>query len=181
MDGRRPSRFGGLATEPGVQTDSSVAHLLIPPGDLAHLGPRGSSIDGLRKAANDGRVNADRRLLSEFVVTMRVREWQIVDGTLDNTVNVEIVDGDPGIARLASAIRKAGWSQVAGWAPGQAESRGWPPEDQAVDVELSHIEWLLICGQLARWAAIGRDGGRSENAAMSEAIRELILRQLGHD
>jgi hypothetical protein len=109
-------------------------------------------------------------------VKMTVRQWQIIDGTMDNTVSVEAENGDPdNVVEAGRSIREAGWDQVAHWTPGVPGSGKWPPDNQMVTVTLTRGQWALAASSLDRWADI-KD---PEDAAVSRAICDLVRSQAG--
>ncbi|BCL14243.1 hypothetical protein GCM10017556_19820 [Micromonospora sagamiensis] len=53
---------------------------------------------------------------------MTIRQWQIIDATIDNEVDSNITGGDPrGVVPLGKSIREAGWDQATD------ASRAWRP------------------------------------------------------
>jgi hypothetical protein len=52
-------------------------------------------------------------------IEVTVRQWQIIDATMDNEVSVEAENGDlNNVVDVGRSIRKAGRDQVADWTPG---------------------------------------------------------------
>ncbi len=110
---------------------------------------------------------------------LTIRQWTIIDATIDNEVSVEIVGLDPsGVVDTGRRIREAGWSQVTGWTPGAAESGDWPPDDQVVSVELTVPQWRLVLSSLDKWSSVDEDIGDHQQAATARALRDVVSAQL---
>ncbi|GAA3806032.1 hypothetical protein GCM10022226_27670 [Sphaerisporangium flaviroseum] len=114
---------------------------------------------------------------SKYRVQMDTSQWLIIDAVIDNTIAIEVVDGDPGIVDLGDSIRHAGWEQVPDW-PHDAEAlKTWPPAGQQVTMSLTGQQWSLVASQLERWAAVSdRLADGNENA--ERGIVALVLAQL---
>jgi len=109
---------------------------------------------------------------------MTTSQWLTIDGTIDNEVNIEVVDGDPAVAALGTTIRRAGWAQVAGWT-GPGGSGGWPTDDHMVAVEMNEAQWRLVCSALQRWSRVSDELGQTDEAAEQRDARVLVMDQLG--
>ncbi|KRC32934.1 MULTISPECIES: hypothetical protein [Oerskovia] len=88
-------------------------------------------------------------------VSTRVEDWQVIDGTLDNTVDIASEDGDAELCAVGLRIRQAGWEACAVHPHRGGGSVGWPPADDVLEVELSRDDWTVAIAQLRRWAAVG--------------------------
>ncbi|TDB73611.1 hypothetical protein [Micromonospora sp. KC723] len=109
-----------------------------------------------------------------FRVTMTTRQWQIIDATIDNEVDMAVTNGDPQqhVAELGRSIRQAGWDQLIG-ADGE-----WPPVDEVVSVTLSGPQWELVTESLENWASVSDDLGQHDDAQRGRLIRTLVKGQL---
>lgn len=103
-----------------------------------------------------------------MTVEIPVWLWQRIDGCVDNSMAVDLVNGgmEPGIA--ASCVRDARWRASAGYGDERA-SFGWPPREHslAIMLRLAHWEWVLV--QLERWTPNDSDG-----AVEDYSIRAII-------
>ncbi|MEV0585841.1 hypothetical protein [Nonomuraea sp. NPDC050310] len=113
-----------------------------------------------------------------LIIAMPLRQWGLIDGSMDNDSSVETVNGNLQRADLARSIRRAGWDQIAHWAPGVPGSGSWPPPDEIVKPKLTIAQWLLTIDVLERWSATAERIGRHEAAAQEREVRELILSRL---
>ncbi|MGW0811062.1 hypothetical protein [Nonomuraea sp. NPDC002799] len=113
-----------------------------------------------------------------LIIAMPLRQWGLIDASMDNDASVETVNGDHQRADLARSIRMAGWDQIAHWTPGFPGSGSWPPPNEIVKPELTIAQWLLAIDVLERWAAAADRTGRHEAAAQERELRELILSRL---
>ena len=114
-----------------------------------------------------------------YTVELTTRQWQIIDGTMDNEVSVEAENGDPrGVVHVGRQVRVAGWDQVAHWTPGVPGSGSWPPDGQVVSVTMSSDQWALVCSALIRWADVSERLGKVEDATTSRAIHDLVVAQV---
>ena len=86
-------------------------------------------------------------------ITTQVRDWLIIDATIDNTVAIEAVGGDSNAVQLGHRIREVGWTQTRQH-PRKADGwGGWPPVDDYLEITLEPSAWVFIVEQLHRWAA----------------------------
>lgn len=114
-----------------------------------------------------------------YTVELTTRQWQIIDGTMDNEVSVEVENGDPrGVVDIGHQVRVMGWDQVAHWTPGVPGSGSWPPDGQVVCVTMSGDHWALVCSALTRWADVSEQLGNIEDASTSRAIYDLVVAQV---
>ncbi|GAA4967488.1 hypothetical protein HD597_003792 [Nonomuraea thailandensis] len=113
-----------------------------------------------------------------LIIAMPLRQWGLIDASVDDDAGVETVDGNRRRADLAHSIRRAGWDQIAHWTPGVPGSGSWPPPDEIVKPRLTIAQWLLTVDALERWAAAAARTGRHETAARERELRALILSRL---
>lgn len=95
-------------------------------------------------------------------VSMSVKDWQWLDGTIDNTVAMDSADGDTGTMEQGRRIRSAGWEAARvhprskdGWA-------GWPPFDEELIISLPATAWHYAIQELRRWDQVARETSSSE-------------------
>ncbi|MEU7617248.1 hypothetical protein AB0B27_14305 [Micromonospora rifamycinica] len=104
-----------------------------------------------------------------YVVDMTVRQWQIIDATIDNEVDTEIVDGDPGgVVSLGGSIRQAGWDQATD------ATRAWLPDEEVITITLSGRQWNLVADALSRWAEVSDGIGNREESQLMQHVRSVI-------
>ncbi|MEU0568173.1 hypothetical protein ABZ297_22705 [Nonomuraea sp. NPDC005983] len=113
-----------------------------------------------------------------LIIAMPLRQWGLIDASMDNDASVETVNGNRQRAALARSIRRAGWDQIAKWTPGVPGSGAWPPPDEIVKPKLTIAQWLLTIDVLERWAATADRRGRHDRAVQERELRELILSRL---
>lgn len=107
-----------------------------------------------------------------LMVEIPVRLWQRVDGCVDNSMAIDVVDGLMGTVIAGSCVRDAGWRASAAH-EGERDEYGWPPRDclLAITLRLEHWEWVLA--QLDRWEPFVTDG-----AADDADVRAIISTEL---
>ncbi|MGV9386358.1 hypothetical protein ACWDRB_61880 [Nonomuraea sp. NPDC003707] len=113
-----------------------------------------------------------------LIMAMPLRQWGLIDASMDNDASVETVNGNRRRADLARSIRRAGRDQIAHWTPGVPGSGSWPPPDEIVKPKLTIAQWLLTTDVLERWAAAADRTGRHDTAAQERELRELIISRL---
>ena len=82
-----------------------------------------------------------------MTITIPVKDWLLIDATVDNTVAIAAHDGhsrrralDPGERMGIVPQPPQGWTPV-----------GWPPEDDELTLDLSVEAWRFVIDQLRRW------------------------------
>lgn len=120
--------------------------------------------------------------MEPIVIRMRVEDWQIIDGTIDNTVALAAVDGDNRSVENGQNVRQAGWDAARihprvedGWG-------GWPPQEDEISIVLPLAEWRFVVGELHRWEMVDdsaeiRDTGMPESQSL--AIAHLVTQRIG--
>lgn len=88
--------------------------------------------------------------------TFLVRDWQRVDGTMDNTADLAWVDGDRVVATTADGVRDAGWRAVHAHPAAGLGAVGWPPDDAELTVRLDAATWAFVIAELERWGEVAR-------------------------
>ncbi|QDY11199.1 hypothetical protein FJK98_32035 [Micromonospora sp. HM134] len=108
-----------------------------------------------------------------FAVDMTVRQWQIIDATIDNEVDTEITNGDPGgVVSLGGSIRQAGWDQATD------ATRAWLPEGEVITITLSGRQWRLVVDALSRWAEVSDGIGNREECQLRRQVRAAVEGQV---
>jgi len=88
-------------------------------------------------------------------ITTPVRDWLIINATIDNTIAKEAIDGDSHTIERGQHIRDLGWVQTRQH-PRKTDGRGgWPPVDEHLEITLEPSAWRFIAEQLRRWSAVG--------------------------
>jgi hypothetical protein len=117
---------------------------------------------------------------------LTVRQWQTIDGTLDNLASTEQVDGDLAKAEHARRIRAVGWAVLRSHPQAGLGSVGWPPDDSRFEVALPQEDWDFVTAAVTRSSEVGREllgdprlhaAVRAEQAA-SVALEDDVLRAL---
>jgi len=110
-------------------------------------------------------------------ITTQVRDWLIIDATIDNTVAIDAVGGDGNAVQLGHRIREVGWTQTRRH-PRKADGwGGWPPIDDYLEITLEPSTWVFIVEQLRRWAAVEEQ--ISDDARWRDDEREKRRRSAG--
>ena len=109
-----------------------------------------------------------------LTIEIPVRLWHSVDGCVDNSMALDVVDGIIETVMAGSCVRDAGWRASAAY-EGERDSLGWPPGDHplAITLRLAHWDWVL--SQLDRWEPYAPDGAVDDadvRAIISTAIAE---------
>jgi hypothetical protein len=90
-------------------------------------------------------------------ITMSVGDWQIIDGTIDNSVDIAAEDGNQRVLGHGRRVRNAGW-EAARLHPRNGEgSVGWPPTDDELSVTLPIPVWRFVLDELHRWDRVEAD------------------------
>ena len=90
-----------------------------------------------------------------LTVDITVREWQLVDGAVDNSMAVDAVDGVAKTLMVGACVRDAGWRASATYA-GDRDEYGWPPLEHLLPLTLRRAHWTWVLAQLDRWAPHAR-------------------------
>jgi hypothetical protein len=109
----------------------------------------------------------------KYTVELTTRQWQMIDGVVDNEVNTRAEEGGEGFVDTGLSVRQAGWDQVI------VGSDIWPPDDQVVTVTLTIGQWGLIVSSLDIWVSITEDMDAHEGSAAARVIREVVSAQAG--
>ena len=109
-----------------------------------------------------------------LTIEVPVRLWHGVDGCVDNSMAIDVVDGVMDTVIAGSCVRDAGWRAAAAY-KGERDALGWPPREHplAITLRLAHWEWVL--SQLDRWEPYVTDGAGDDadvRAIISTAIAE---------
>ncbi|MGW4410943.1 hypothetical protein ACWEJ6_43400 [Nonomuraea sp. NPDC004702] len=110
-----------------------------------------------------------------LIIAMPLRQWGLIDASMDNDASVETVNGDRQRADLARGIRQAGLDQIFHWAADAPGFGSWPPPDEIVKPKLTIAQWRFTIDVLERWAAAAERTGHHAIAAQERELRELII------
>ena len=99
-----------------------------------------------------------------------VDDWQLIDGTIDNAVAVEVVGGDHHSVELGMRIREVGWAQTRRHPKISGAAGGGLPVDDHLTITLEVDAWIFIAEQLRRWAVVS--DGLAQGPRWSEVERE---------
>ncbi len=89
-----------------------------------------------------------------------------MDACADNTVSVDIEDGNIGALLAGAGVRDAGWRAADAY-DGEREL-GWPPADYPLEVTLRTEHWSWVLAQLERWMSA------DERRDLTEAIETAL-------
>ena len=88
---------------------------------------------------------------------MSIGDWQIIDATIDNSVDIAAEDGDQRLLYQGQRVRNAGW-EAARLHPRSGEGLvGWPPTDDELRVTLPITAWRFVLDELHRWGRVEAD------------------------
>ncbi|MEV4776576.1 hypothetical protein [Microbacterium sp. LWH12-1.2] len=76
--------------------------------------------------------------------------WQRVDGCVDNSMAVDVVESVLESVSIGSCVRDEGWRVAASFV-GETDEHGWPPQDHPLPVVLQCAHWEWVLTQLDRW------------------------------
>ncbi|MFE6236147.1 hypothetical protein [Cellulosimicrobium sp. NPDC057862] len=110
-------------------------------------------------------------------IMIGVRDWQRIDGTLDNTGATERVGGDEELAAAAGRLREVGWAVAAAHPAVGLGRGGWPPTTETLAIRMSRADWQMVAAELRRWADVadGLDEDETrEEAATQRRIANLV-------
>lgn len=96
-----------------------------------------------------------------LTIEIPVRLWQGVDGCVDNSIAIDVVDGDVRTVIAGSCVRDAGW-RASAECEGARDQYGWPPGERPLAITLRRSHWDWVLSQLDRWKPDVCDGGEGE-------------------
>lgn len=102
-----------------------------------------------------------------LAVTLPIKEWVLIDGTLDNLAAVAVID-NPSLAGRARLVRTIGWDQVPDWPGAGEDMAGWPPEGQDCTVSMSRSLWELVLKGLADAIPINQSLAEAKQLPLEE-------------
>lgn len=113
-------------------------------------------------------------------ITVTVKDWLLIDATINNTVTIASQDGDSATAS-GHSIREVGWEASRSHPRAGQGPVGWPPEDEELTIDLSAESWHFVVDQLRRWGQVedsihGRGEGdpESRDQALARMLEERI-------
>ncbi|QOD05669.1 hypothetical protein [Pseudarthrobacter sp. BIM B-2242] len=110
-------------------------------------------------------------------ITMPVKDWLLIDATIDNTVAIAAQNGEAATAAHGNAIRESGWEASRSHAKAGQGPVGWPPEDEELSLDLTAESWHFVVEQLRRWDNVDDlMSPRSEGDA--ESRKQVLARKL---
>ena len=120
--------------------------------------------------------------MEPIVIAMRVEDWQIIDGTIDNTVAMAAVDGDNPSVENGQNVRQAGWDAARVHPRVEAGWGDWPPQGDEISIVLPLAAWRFVVGELHRWDLVDdsveiRDPSMPESQSL--AIARLVTQRIG--
>lgn len=92
-----------------------------------------------------------------LTIEIPVGLWQRVDGCVDNSMAIDVVDGNIETVIAGSCVRDAGWRASAVY-EGARDDDGWPPPRHPLAVTLRRAHWEWVLSQLDRWEPFVTDG-----------------------
>jgi len=104
-----------------------------------------------------------------LTIEIPVRLWHRIDGTVDNSMAVDVIDWVVETLLAGSCVRDAGWRASAAF-DGARNAIGWPPEDHLLQVTLRAAHWEWVLQQLDRWSQVSSEGIEDDRE-----IRSIIL------
>jgi hypothetical protein len=114
-------------------------------------------------------------------VTISVGDWQIIDATIDNSVDIAAEDGAQRVLNQGRRVRNAGW-EAARLHPRSGEGLvGWPPADDELSVTLPISAWRFVLDELHRWGRLRptwRAVTRKSRSRGSFAIARLLAERI---
>lgn len=114
-------------------------------------------------------------------VTISVGDWQIIDATIDNSVDIAAEDGDDRVLDQGRRVRSAGW-EAARLHPRSGEGLvGWPPTNDEFSIALPMAAWRFVLDELHRWGRVeaeleGSDQEKPESRSF--AIARLLAERI---
>lgn len=97
-----------------------------------------------------------------------VSQWQVIDGCVDNSMSVDVVEGEILSTLHGGVVRDAGWRASAHF-QGERDRYGWPPQEHLLEIELRREHWDFVLEQLRRWSI----GGTDNSALIAELNARL--------
>jgi hypothetical protein len=114
-------------------------------------------------------------------VTISVGDWQIIDATIDNSVDIAAEDGDQRVLDQGRRVRNAGW-EAARLHPRSGEGLvGWPPTDDELSITLPIAAWRFVLDELHRWGRVEADlegGDQEKPESRSFAIARFLAERI---
>jgi hypothetical protein len=106
-----------------------------------------------------------------LTIAIPVALWHVIDGCVDNSMALDVVEGDVQTLTAGSRVRDAGWRASAAY-DGPRGDYGWPPADHLLPITLRYDDWRWAQGELDRWAPYSQQPG------LLSTVRALVERSL---
>jgi hypothetical protein len=85
-----------------------------------------------------------------LTIAIPVAAWHHVDGSIDNSMAIDVVEGLIISTINGSCVRDAGW-RAAAMSGVELDPHGWPPGDHPLQITLREEHWEWVIGELDRW------------------------------
>lgn len=160
----------GTGSHSDADRDAAVGRAVVD-AVLDALGPE-RSVPRARVAAPA--PNADR-VVDAVTIELRVEDWHRIDGSLDNSANVDRIAGGLDGAAIDDRclrIREVGWQASRQHAEAGRGAVGWPPSGATLAIALTRDDWRFVLAQIERWGSWERDDDPA--AAFERWLRQRI-------
>jgi len=97
-------------------------------------------------------------------LTIRIGLWRIIDGTMDNRVALDVVEGLP--VTRPRRIRQAGWDALTG--------DDWPPADESFTVSLRETDRLYLLDELNNALETARQLEREGVPGFADEVAQIV-------
>lgn len=117
----------------------------------------------------------------ERAVSMALRDWFLIDGTMDNAGQTALELSDDRGSRRARSIRETGWTVTGPLARTFSDSGSWPPPDivmgRTITISLAIDDWRYIVSELTHWAAVSDVVGHAHDASWSRRLAARLAEE----
>lgn len=108
---------------------------------------------------------------------MTVKDWPLIDATIDNTVAIASQEGHTATAASGYSMREIGWEASRSHPRAGQGPVGWPSEDEELTLDLPAESWHFVVDQLRRWGKVEESiNARSEGDP--ESREQALARML---
>jgi hypothetical protein len=117
-------------------------------------------------------------------MTLPVRDWSLIDATMDNTVSIAAQNGNAPLVDRGRQVRETGWAAVRRHPRRKEGWGGWPPQDEELSVALPSDAWRFIASELLRWADVqslmkpDEDALETPGSVLASRVEERIASSL---
>lgn len=106
-----------------------------------------------------------------LTIAIPVALWHVLDNCVDNSMAIDVVEGDVQTLTAGSRVRDAGW-RASAECDGPLNDHGWPPLNTLLSITLRREDWRWAQSQLDRWSPY------SQRPESISEVRALIEREL---